>query len=81
MSLEKTKSKTERLLEEDEQYIGAANKVRLFLAAAASAAGSTITVTLAWFLAPARIKAGPPMSMFSMQLSKSPPLSTVDSKG
>ena len=43
MSLEKTKSKTERLLEEDEQYIGAANKVRLFLAAAASAAGSTIT--------------------------------------
>src|SRR5207249_11022812 len=43
MSLEKTQTKTERLLEEDERYIGAANKVRLFLAAAASASGSTIT--------------------------------------
>ena len=42
MSLEKTQTKTERLLEEDERYIGAANKVRLFLAAAASASGSTI---------------------------------------
>jgi len=42
MSPENTKSATDRILEEDNQYIGAANKVRLFLAVAASAAGSTI---------------------------------------
>jgi 4-aminobutyrate aminotransferase len=42
MSAESTRSATDRILEEDSQYIGAANKVRLFLAVAASAAGSTI---------------------------------------
>ena len=43
MSPESTKTATERILEEDDLYIGAANKVRLYLAVAASAAGSTIT--------------------------------------
>ena len=34
-------------------------------------------MTLAWFLAPARISAGPPMSMFSTQAAKSAPLAAV----
>jgi 4-aminobutyrate aminotransferase len=43
MSARSTKTETERILAEDSLYIGAANKVRLFLAVAASAIGSTIT--------------------------------------
>ena len=37
--------------------------------------------TSAWFFAAARIMAGPPMSMFSMQVSKSAPFATVASNG
>jgi 4-aminobutyrate aminotransferase len=43
MSGRSTRTETERILAEDAQYIGAANKVRLFLAVASSAIGSTIT--------------------------------------
>jgi 4-aminobutyrate aminotransferase len=43
MSTEASRTRTESLLSEDEQYIGSANKVRVFLAAAASAAGSSIS--------------------------------------
>ena len=42
MPARSVRTETERILAEDAQYIGAANKVRLFLAVAASAAGSTI---------------------------------------
>ncbi len=38
-------------------------------------------VTKSWFLAEARISAGPPMSMFSTQVGKSAPRATVASKG
>ncbi len=38
-------------------------------------------VTKAWFFAAARIIAGPPMSMFSMQVSYPAPFATVASNG
>ena len=40
-----------------------------------------MTATSWWFFAAARIIAGPPMSMFSMQSSKSAPFATVASNG
>ncbi len=43
MSMLESGTQTERLLAEDREYLGTANKVRVYLAAAASAAGSTIT--------------------------------------
>lgn len=43
MSMLKSGSKSERLLEEDREYLGTAGKVRVYLAAAAGAAGSSIT--------------------------------------
>ena len=43
MSVRSTRTESQRILAEDAQYIGAANKVRLFLAVASSAIGSTIT--------------------------------------
>ena len=38
-----SETRTERLLAEDREYLGTANKVRVYLTAAASAAGSSIT--------------------------------------
>ena len=40
-----------------------------------------MTVTKSWFLAAARIIAGPPTSMFSMMVSRSAPFATVASNG
>ena len=43
--------------------------------------GSVSTATCMWFLAAARIRAGPPMSIFSMQSSAGAPDATVASNG
>jgi len=43
--------------------------------------GGPSMIRSAWFLAAARIMAGPPISMFSMQVSKSAPFATVVSNG